>query len=586
MGTSRGSVYFVGTGLVVCLLAFCAIAYTFVGCASPNGQSAPRATSIPGATPPPTPAPIEVAANDLERDKSANQVAWESKYLDKYALITGEVFSVTQAGDQYDVSLATDNFLVNVVCKVNSTDDSAAVLALAAGDLVTVHGQITDDGIIAIVIQECMVKPPSVAQSTEQQTTANATSDEPPINPFPQYQGVGATVAALTVLVETPIGTGSGFMFYVEHSKEVLVLTNRHVVGDHQDVRVCWALAQRCASASVSNRGSENFDVAAIQLPYDDPNSEFSQWITDWFIKDYLLMVRYGGEWNKGDVVLASGYPGGNRAGTGATISDPVVTEGIVTIGGSAKYGRTHYIEHGADVDPGSSGGPLINSEGSIVGIVSGTNVFAERLELAVPMVSVIEWLETGREPSLERLPTLIPTATPLPSPQLATPVVAADPTVTPSPMPTPTPEPLIGTRDNPVPLGTPVSYPDWEVSVTAFEPNAYGWIAAENRYIDPPDPGREYVLIRVNGTYTGSGVGEISSDLRFFVVGSASRIYEEDWLFVSFSLREQPDVLNGGTVSGLVAFIVPSEEVETLVLIVADGSLRNADTVGYFALR
>ena len=87
-------------------------------------------------------------------------------------------------------------------------------------------------------------------------------------------------------------------------------------------------------------------------------------------------------------------------------ISDPTVTEGIIASDRLASYrNKAHFIEHGANIEPGSSGGPLMNNAANIVGINTGTNLLTEQLELAIPMNSVIEWLETGEEPSFIRTP-------------------------------------------------------------------------------------------------------------------------------------------------------------------------------------
>ena len=92
--------------------------------------------------------------------------------------------------------------------------------------------------------------------------------------------------------------------------------------------------------------------------------------------------------------------------------------------------------------------------------------------------------------------------------------------------------------------------------------------------------------MVEVRGTYAGAGVGEMRHDLNYYLVGQSNRIYEikvglaYDWLY------RHPRVLQGGTAAGSLAFMVPSTEVSSLLLIVADGSLQGGDTtVGYFSL-
>ena len=173
----------------------------------------------------------------------------------------------------------------------------------------------------------------------------------------------------------------------------------------------------------------------------------------------------------------------------------------------------------------------------------------------------------------------------------------APRPTATPPPASesSPTDTPAFGTRGNPVPTSEVGVYPGWDVSVVSFNENATSLMAAAGRNNDPPDPGHVYVLVRVEGTYTGTGISSISSDLSFYLVGYVNILYRRDgmtgsgayqpWV-IPDSLRKQPGALSGGTVSGNIAFMVPANEVDSLLLVVTDGGLRRADTIGYFSLK
>ena len=374
--------------------------------------------------------------------------------------------------------------------------------------------------------------------------------------------------AALTVYVETPTGTGSGFFFNRNawkdtESPDYVVLTNRHVVGNYANVEVCWSIINSCVTGKVTDK-AENLDVAVIEH--------------DSFLLNMVLVHAYvpeidsfgwGGNWDAGDVVYASGYPGGNKAKGTTTISEPIVTEGIITRSTSTRYTGGRFIEHGADVGAGSSGGPLMNNDGYIVGMNAGSNTEAERLEVAVPVGYVINWLKTGEEPGSTSRPSPGPTDTPKPTPIQGS-----------------TPTPAFGSRGNPVPLNHTVVYPDWEISVISFDRNANSEIAAENRFNDPPEPGHVYVLARVQAKYIGSSIGTASRDLRFYLVGNSNVFYEKAWIVTPDVLSNQPDALPGGTVTGNVQFMVPANEVDSLLLVVSDGIPRYADTIGYFSLR
>ncbi len=579
------------------------------------GATSAPATPRPTATRRPTPTPITVTANALERQHEANEVLWEDKYVGKYILITGSISSITEAGAQYNVKLNTDNLWVNIVCKVSSNNRSD-ILELATGETITVYGLVTSAGIIDIVVKDCTVKAPESVQASGQEQSSTATlastlspqptsapQADPTPDPFTQYQGAAKKVATLTVYVGTPTGSGSGFLYRLDDSEEFTILTNSHVVQDYSSVEICWALTQRCAYATVKDRGSEDFDLAVIKIPQTLKHGETFQWFANWFDGNIAELKESGnGSWDKGDVVYASGYPGGHKVQGTDIISDPVVTEGIIAIDALAAYRNAYFIEHGADIEPGSSGGPLMNSASSIIGINTGTNPIAEQLELAIPMASVAEWLATGEEPSLIRTPRLLPeatsetpstppdqnstsdpTATSHPTPA-STPTPT--PTSTPTPTPRPTPKPKVGTRGNPIPLGAVTSYPEWEVSVISFTPNANNLIASSSPYNDLPDTGHVYVMVKVRGKYTGTSVGKMRYDLDYYMVGDSNTLYEPRRVATYHVLHEHPDILRNGMATGNLAFMVPSDEVSSLLLVISDGSLRYSDsTVGYFSL-
>lgn len=61
------------------------------------------------------------------------------------------------------------------------------------------------------------------------------------------------------------------------------------------------------------------------------------------------------------------GFPLANLLGTGAHIS-----KGLVSAE-SGMQGETNHVEISAEVQPGNSGGPLLNAQGQVVGMISAT---------------------------------------------------------------------------------------------------------------------------------------------------------------------------------------------------------------------
>lgn len=71
---------------------------------------------------------------------------------------------------------------------------------------------------------------------------------------------------------------------------------------------------------------------------------------------------------HSGDSVVAIGYPF-----QGLLTSDFTVTTGIVnTLSGLLN--DTRYLQISAQIEPGNSGGPLLDTSGSVVGVVSLSN--------------------------------------------------------------------------------------------------------------------------------------------------------------------------------------------------------------------
>ena len=286
-----------------------------------------------------------------------------------------------------------------------------------------------------------LAPPPTVTPTATPRPMPTPTPTPAPVPLLAQSLGMKQTAAALTVYIETSSGTGSGFFYNRANAEsgdvpDYVVATNQHVVEGDSNVKVCWALTQECVTGQVS-AADRDFDIAVIE------HETFTRWMssTPGLWRTLLNWNGWGGSWAKGDVVYASGYPGGNKARNGITVSEPVVTEGTIVQDGLARYEDGYFIEHGADVEAGSSGGPLLNSAGRIVGINTGANPAAERLELAVPVGRFIQWMDaigTGRP--ADRTPA----ATPAPTPRPPLPTLTPTPTLTPiPPARTPTPTPI-----------------------------------------------------------------------------------------------------------------------------------------------
>jgi S1-C subfamily serine protease len=129
------------------------------------------------------------------------------------------------------------------------------------------------------------------------------------------------------------------------------ILTSLHVVDGAGRIRVVFADGLE-ADAKVISRQPEN-DLAVLQA--------------DTVPDDLAAAMRPKADLNYGDVVVAVGFPFG---------IGPSVTAGVVS--GLKRSFRSangellsNLIQFDAAVNPGSSGGPLLNAAGEVVGIVT-----------------------------------------------------------------------------------------------------------------------------------------------------------------------------------------------------------------------
>lgn len=139
-------------------------------------------------------------------------------------------------------------------------------------------------------------------------------------------------------------GQGSGFIV----DREGYIITNRHVVQNATDIRV--NLADGRSISDVKLVGDDELtDLAVLKISAPDLHA------TTWGDSDDLDV----GEW-----VLAVGNPYG---------LDRTVTCGIVSATQRRKIGPTSsyqdFLQTDAAVNPGNSGGPLVNLHGQVVGV-------------------------------------------------------------------------------------------------------------------------------------------------------------------------------------------------------------------------
>ena len=255
---------------------------------------------------------------------------------------------------------------------------------------------------------------------------------------LPSVGDVYRAVSPGVVLITAGDSIGSGFVV----DGRGFVVTNAHVVGEYREVVV--TLVGGARRRAVVRQLDLPQDLAYLELL--NPPALTPLPIGD---SDALSL---------GEDVYAIGYPLAEILGP-----DPTISRGILSGKGN------NLLQVDAALNPGSSGGPLINAVGCVVGINThvvrdaggvtidgvGLAVPVSRISFPMPAVSAGCDIGQGAAAQLALLPTPIPAVISAPT---VTPVPTPPPTSTPAPTLTPTPSPA--PTATAMPTATPTAMP------------------------------------------------------------------------------------------------------------------------------
>lgn len=165
--------------------------------------------------------------------------------------------------------------------------------------------------------------------------------------------------------------------------------------------------------------------------------------------------------------------------------------------------------------------------------------------------------------------------------------VVSEDPVEAEAPEPTEeeTTEDAVGTRQNPLPIGTTAKIGDWEIKVTEVNLDADEVILATNEFNDPPSDGSRYVLVDLEANYVGDESGDIAWDMLYKFYGSGGNTFDGTDTYAASPnpIYEAGETFPGASVSGDVLYEVPIDQIEGGALIIE--ALLLDDTRVFFAV-
>ena len=203
------------------------------------------------------------------------------------------------------------------------------------------------------------------------QTTSVSSSAAGALSTPDVIQKVLPSVVGVTTASYAGEGTGSGIIF----SQDGYIVTNQHVINDAQAIKITTSDGQEYEASLVGQ--DEKTDLAVVKI---NANNLSAAEIGD---SDELV---------QGETVLVLGNP------LGETLSGST-TQGIVSALGREieVEGRImHYLQTDAAVNPGNSGGPLVNQAGLVVGVTSAkiSSAYTEGLGFAIPINDAVPVIE------------------------------------------------------------------------------------------------------------------------------------------------------------------------------------------------
>ncbi len=181
---------------------------------------------------------------------------------------------------------------------------------------------------------------------------------------YPDFPSlIKETRSAVVNIGKNKQSRGTGFLIHPSG----LVVTNRHII---QGVRSPEVVVEGKTGITAKILTSDsNKDIALLQIQAAEPFP---------FLEIAKNTEPVIGEWS---LVI------GNPFGLGVSATVGIISAINITLGSSP----VQWIQIDAAVNPGNSGGPLINTNGKVIGMVSSQTTMGQGLGFAVPISEVMQ---------------------------------------------------------------------------------------------------------------------------------------------------------------------------------------------------
>ncbi len=177
----------------------------------------------------------------------------------------------------------------------------------------------------------------------------------------------------IVIQIATPYSTGTGF--YVK--KYNLIITNEHVIRDNKTVIIA----------------NESFDKRIVDVVYVDPKRDLAFLAVPENLNMPEVQLHDNAQLKQGNSVIAVGHPFGLKY---------TATQGIIS-NLLDQHHDINYIQHDAALNPGNSGGPLIDDRGNIVGINTFIIKEGNSIGFSLPVQHLIETIQAFKSGNAEK---------------------------------------------------------------------------------------------------------------------------------------------------------------------------------------